>query len=61
VLAELRRARTRRPRRAVEIRRCPQPSARVPSFGGATQWHVDHAAGGMELLVSDDIFDGVDR
>src|ERR1700730_6514816 len=60
VLAELRRARPRRPRRAVEIRRCRANRHRA-FLGGTTQWHVDHAAGGMKLLVSDDIFDGVDR
>src|ERR1700761_1300781 len=56
VLSEPRGARPRLPRRAVEIRRC-----RDHRHGGGSVRHVDHAAGGMKLLVSDDIFDGVDR
>src|SRR3984885_2149363 len=60
VLTELRRARPRPPRRAVEIRRC-RNHRHAAFIGGTTQWHVDHAAGGIKLLVSDHIFDAVDR
>ena len=48
--------RTRRPRRAVEIRR-----RRDHRHGGFSVRHVDDAAGGVELLVGDDVLEGVDR
>src|ERR1700728_2101434 len=56
VLAQLWRGRSRSPRRAMEIRRC-----RDHRNGALSVGHVDHAAGGVELLVGDDILDRVDR
>ena len=56
VLAEQRRGRPRRPRRAVKVGR-----SRDHRHAGVAVRHVDDAARGVELLVGHHILDGVDR